>query len=162
MDPDQTAPFRSSLIWVHTVCKEQSDLGPHCLPVCKNRFEKFARIFSRRHKQTTFSDAGFFGALRVNVVFMERKVVNEGQFTDVPCHHEKNPTPAELKPRTLWSDIGRNNYSATHTCHISHCEIKSHRIWPIWKQVPVRFFKSHRMFRPISYIFSYKPLLTKK
>ena len=45
---------------------EQSDLGPHCLPVCKNRFEKFARIFSRRHKQTTFSDAGFLGALRVN------------------------------------------------------------------------------------------------
>ena len=45
--------------------KEQSDLGPHCLPVCKNRFEKFARIFSRRHKQTTFSDAVFLGALRV-------------------------------------------------------------------------------------------------
>ena len=46
LDPDQTAP--------------------HCLPVCKNRFEKFARIFSRRHKQTTFSDAGFCGVLRVS------------------------------------------------------------------------------------------------
>ena len=34
--------------------------------VCKNRFEKFARIFSRRHKQMTFSVAGFLGALRVN------------------------------------------------------------------------------------------------
>ena len=44
---------------------EQSDLGPHCLPVCKTRFEKSARIFSRRHKQTTFSDAVFLGALRV-------------------------------------------------------------------------------------------------
>ena len=44
---------------------EQSDLGPHCLSVCKNRFEKFARIFSSRHKQTTFSDAGFLGVLRV-------------------------------------------------------------------------------------------------
>ena len=33
----------------------------------KNRFEKFARLFSRRHKQTTFSDAGFLGALRVKV-----------------------------------------------------------------------------------------------
>ena len=31
----------------------------------KNRFEKFARIFSRRQKQTTFSDAGFLGVLRV-------------------------------------------------------------------------------------------------
>ena len=38
-------------------------------PLCKNRFEKFARIFSRRHKQTTFSDAGFLGALRVNMKF---------------------------------------------------------------------------------------------
>ena len=52
MDPDQTA--RSSLIRVHTVCMYS-----------KNRFEKFARIFSRRHKQTTFSGAGFFGILRV-------------------------------------------------------------------------------------------------
>ena len=50
MDPDQ----------------KQSDLGPHCLPVCKNRFEKFARVFSRRRKQTTFSDVGFLGVLRVN------------------------------------------------------------------------------------------------
>ena len=48
--------------------QEQSDLGPHCLPVCKTRFEKSARIFSRRHKQTTFSDAVFLGALRVNLV----------------------------------------------------------------------------------------------
>ena len=31
----------------------------------KNRFEKSARIFSRQHKQTTFSDAVFLGALRV-------------------------------------------------------------------------------------------------
>ena len=32
----------------------------------QNRFEKSARIFSRQHKQTTFSDAVFLGALRVN------------------------------------------------------------------------------------------------
>ena len=32
----------------------------------KNSFEKFARIFSRRHVQTTFSDAVFLGTLRVN------------------------------------------------------------------------------------------------
>ena len=48
--------------------QEQSDLGQHCLPVCKNRFEKIARIFSRRHKQTTFSDAGFLGILRVKML----------------------------------------------------------------------------------------------
>ena len=54
MDPDQTAPFRSSLIRVQTVCR-----------YAKNRFEKFARIFSRRHEQKTFSDASFLGILRV-------------------------------------------------------------------------------------------------
>ena len=48
MDPDQTAP-----------------LG------YKNRYEKFARLFSRRHKQMTFSDAGFLGILRVNKVCCE-------------------------------------------------------------------------------------------
>ena len=53
VDPDQTAPL--------------SDQGPQCLPVCKNRVEKFARIFSRRHKKTTFSDAGFLGVLRVKL-----------------------------------------------------------------------------------------------
>ena len=49
-----------------TQIRLQSDLGPHCLPVCKNKFEKFARIFSRQHKQMTFSDVGFLGVLRVN------------------------------------------------------------------------------------------------
>ena len=48
--------------------EEQSDQGPHCLPVCKNRFEKSARIFSRRHKQT-FSDTVFLSALRVKAPF---------------------------------------------------------------------------------------------
>ena len=48
-----------SLMWVHTVCL-----------YAKIRFEKFAKIFSRRHKQTTFSDAGFLGALRVNLHFI--------------------------------------------------------------------------------------------
>ena len=42
-------------------------MGPHCLSICKNRFEKFARIVSRGHKQMTFSDAGFLGVLSVNV-----------------------------------------------------------------------------------------------
>ena len=54
VDPDETPPLG------------QSDQDLHCLPVCKNRFEKFARIFSRRHKQTTFSDADFLGILKVN------------------------------------------------------------------------------------------------
>ena len=55
MDPDQTAP--SSLIWVHTVCL-----------YAKCKFEKLAKRCSRRHKQTTFSDANFLGALRVKIV----------------------------------------------------------------------------------------------
>ena len=57
MDPDQTA---SSLIWVHTVCL-----------YAKCKFEKFARRCSKRHKQTTFSDADFLDALRVKHIFTE-------------------------------------------------------------------------------------------
>ena len=53
MDPDQTAP--------------QSDLGPYCLPICKNMFEMFARRCSRQHKQMTFSDVVFLGILRVKL-----------------------------------------------------------------------------------------------
>ena len=52
VDPDQIAP---SLIRVHTICL-YAKMG-----------EKFARIFSRQHKQTTFSDAGFLGILRGNI-----------------------------------------------------------------------------------------------
>ena len=50
---------RSSLIWVHTVCL-----------YAKCKFEKFARRCSRQHKQTTFSDAVFLGALRVKWLFI--------------------------------------------------------------------------------------------
>ena len=70
---------RSSLIWVHTVCR-----------YAKNSFEKLAKIFSRRHKQTTFSDAVFLGALRVNdiyiilpsvVVYFSSSYISAGQDT---------------------------------------------------------------------------------
>ena len=44
------------LLRVHNVCL-----------YAKNRFEKFARIFCRWHKQTTFSDAGFLRILRVKL-----------------------------------------------------------------------------------------------
>ena len=62
MDPDQTASLG------------QSDQGPYCLLVCKNRFKKFARIFSRRHKQMTFSGAGFLGILRVKVLYLPQHI----------------------------------------------------------------------------------------
>ena len=58
------------------------DLGSHCLPVCKNRFEKFARVFIRRHKQTAFSDAGFLGALRVNSLQYLSILLNVGAATN--------------------------------------------------------------------------------
>ena len=63
--PRSDCSFRSSLIRVHTVCL-----------YAKNGFEKFARIFSRRHKQTTFSDVGFLGVLRVNNNFLVLNVAN--------------------------------------------------------------------------------------
>ena len=65
-------------VWtqIRLLLSEQSDLGTHCLPVCKNRFEKFARIFSRRHKQTTFSESGFLSALRVNKETINKELVS--------------------------------------------------------------------------------------
>ena len=62
----------------------QSDQGPHCLPVCKNRFEKSARIFSRQHKQTTFSDAVFLGALRVKPKQTAQTKINHGRMGHTP------------------------------------------------------------------------------
>ena len=38
--------------------------------------------------------------------------------------------------------------SSAYMPYLTLCEIKSHRIWPIWKPIPIRFFKSHRIFRP--------------
>ena len=63
--PRSDCSFRSSLIWVHTVCL-----------YAKCKFEKFARRCSRRHKQTTFSDADFLGALRVNMINLCSSVRN--------------------------------------------------------------------------------------
>ena len=40
-----------------------------------------------------------------------------------------------------------NIMSANHI-HLSHCEIKFHSIWSVWKSNPIRLFKSHRIFRP--------------
>ena len=46
-------------------------ISPHCLPVCKNRFEKFARIISRRHIQTTISDEDFLCIIKVKLATEE-------------------------------------------------------------------------------------------
>ena len=61
--PSVSGNFRSSLIWVHTVCL-----------YAKCKFEKFARRCSRRHKQMTFSDADFLGALRVKWILKQIEV----------------------------------------------------------------------------------------
>ena len=36
--------------------------------------------------------------------------------------------------------------------------MKSHRIWPIWKLIPIRFFKSRRIFSP-SYSTFYEEII---
>ena len=41
----------------------------------------------------------------------------------------------------------------THTCHTSHCETKSHRIWLFSNPFPHKNFKSHRIFRLSKRIF---------
>ena len=78
---------------------EQSDLGPHCLPVSKNRFGKFARIFSRRHKQTTFSDVGFLGVLRVK---NNRKIISK-EILPLPLILEKRLSNTKESMRTSTS-----------------------------------------------------------
>ena len=91
MDPDQTA--RSSLIRIHTVCL-----------YAKIDFEKFARRFSRRHKQTTFSDAGFLGILRVK--FWGR----------ICCIYSKWAEP--------WENIFRHMQTAK-----DHISLHFHSVW---------------------------------
>ena len=59
------------VIFANSVDPDFANQGPHCLLVCKNRFEKFARIFSRQYKQTIFSDAGFLDILRVKSLHMQ-------------------------------------------------------------------------------------------
>ena len=55
------------VIFANSVDPDRTALpgAPHCLSICKNMFEKFARIFNSQHKLTTFSDAGFLSLLRV-------------------------------------------------------------------------------------------------
>ena len=60
--------------------QEQTDQGPHCLPVCKKRFENFARILSRRHKQTTFSDVSFLG------IFLAIRILSHKQGNRYPTY----------------------------------------------------------------------------
>ena len=72
MDPDQTAP------------------------VCKIRCEKFARIFSRRQKHTTFSDAGFLSVLRVKDL-----VIILGQLSPVPIFSIKTYVVSTHKKRLV-------------------------------------------------------------
>ena len=79
-----------------------------------------------------------------------------GPHTFVDIHHEVISTYSSWNNFYSHSTPSADSRTAdasfwrkyVHTCHISHCEIKSHRIWPIWKPIPIRFFKSHRIFRP--------------
>ena len=81
---------------IRPLLKEQSDLVPHYLPVCKNRFEQFARIFSRRHKLTTFLDAGFLGIfLKVNV---RDSGLNKLLLNKIESKHTTEPTIGSVRP----------------------------------------------------------------
>ena len=73
--------------------------GPHCLPVCKNRFEKFARIFSRQLKQATFSDADFLGILRVNGFALNH--AESLQIYLCVKHQAKNNFPIDIERRVV-------------------------------------------------------------
>ena len=80
--PISDCSSRSSLIRFHTVCL-----------YAKKRFEKFARIFSRLHKQMTFSDAGFLGILRAKIL---SGIANSEDPDDLTLHCLHMPFYQEL------------------------------------------------------------------
>ena len=86
-------------------CGPRSDCSssPHCLPVCKNRFEKFARIFSRRHKQTIFSDAGFLGIFRVSNLLMCLKTA--GSVANTVDTHQMHHSAASISVNAVCSSL---------------------------------------------------------
>ena len=51
--------------------------------------------------------------------------------------HEKTVSTCYLLTTELQTEIIMT-IAPDHTCHISHSEIKSHRIWPIWKAIPIK------------------------
>ena len=55
------------------------------------------------------------------------------------CHFVRNFVSelSDIYPTDTKFSIGKF-YLPIHTCHISHCEIKSHRIWPLWKAIPIK------------------------
>ena len=49
-------------------------------------------------------------------------------------HEDSDKTLSDIFPTCISNEY----HNICHTCHISHCEIKSHRIWPIWKAIPIK------------------------
>ena len=108
------------VISANSVDQDQSDLGPHCLSVCKNRFEKFARIFSRRHKQT-FSDAGFLGVLRVILFIYLFFFFRENKISlDILCELSAWQT-IHMKCRDLFSLKKKKKKKKFHTVVCCSC-----------------------------------------
>ena len=103
MDPDQTAP--RGAVWA----------GSTLFAVSKNRFEEFARIFSRRHKQMTFSDAGFLGILRVKVIV---HVIIIDQWNQIACLYEIQVTV--IYSSTIFATVRSE-------CHVNRVILKT---WP--------------------------------
>ena len=145
VDPDQTAPL------------EQSDQGPHCLPVCKNRFENFVRIFSRRHKKTTFSDAGFLGNLRAKTyvlsygtIFPTRRHLPPLADVDQPAHLIRVlccPPDEALAPWLSTGSWERRGGSYVGNCGSGERAMQYFEIYPI--QIPA-FEKADPFIYPAS------------
>ena len=55
--------------------------------------------------------------------------------------------------RFLYCIVTSKGSVQIHTCHISHCEIISHRIWPIWRAVPIKKFESQNFQTGLEQIF---------
>ena len=74
-------------------------------------FEKFARIFTRRNKQMTFSDAGFLGILRVKLV---HSYPHKGSYTIELSTDSKGPDETTYAQDDLGHNVRKHTF--WHVC----------------------------------------------
>ena len=114
VDPDQTAPLEQS-DWVRTVCL-----------YAKIGLKSLHENFSRQQKQTTFSDAGFLGVLRVN------------RWLVVYWIFQKMPSVIKMDQYFLWKKQGhhvllsQNHTQIQHFFFLNHFNFYPPRLFSIW------------------------------
>ena len=138
-------PFDCFLIFFSDKLCQYQELSKTCslLLIASQQCESGASTLSSEWGQcgdnfdySSDQDQEMFGAVSLDVFQEDAVLMNSAVVLPLVSQYATN------NPLLEWPEEGM------HTCYISHCEIKSHRIWPIWKPIPIRFFRSHSIFRP--------------